>query len=83
MIKVISKYYFVFILFNTILCYSQEVESNNTSNTSFQKEFNNYDLFFQDNKFDEAIKTMLKVSNSKNELEQVVAYANLADAYLQ
>ena len=83
MIKVISKYYFVFILFNTILCYSQKVQSNNTSNTSFQEDFNNYDLFIQDNKFDEANKAMLRVAKSKDELEQVVAYANLADSYLQ
>jgi len=57
-------------------------QESNTASTSFQNEFNSYDLDLQDKKYDQAIQAMLKVSKQGKDLELVLANANLADAYI-
>ena len=79
----IFQYYLYIQLLISITCFSQSKNVNvSTAETSFQEEFNKYDLYIQDKKYDDAIKVISQVTKSKNDLELVVAYANLADAYV-
>ena len=76
------KFYFLACYFLMSINLFSQNKDINTANTSFQKDFNDYDLDIQDKKYDEAIASMQKVVSNGNELEIVVANSNLADVYV-
>lgn len=80
--KIFKLFFISLLLLIPVLILAQETNQN-TAHTSFQKDFNNYDLYVQDKKYDEAIESMIRVAINGNELEVVVANANLADVYIQ
>lgn len=75
-----SIFLWINVLF-VLVSFAQNTQEN-TATSSFQKQFNEYDLSLQDKKYDVAINAMNEVAKKAKGLELVVAYANLADAFL-